>query len=116
MSVKRLRCLNNQHGCQAAKSLYGKRNVNVMLCIRRSAQISGFRSPGRINFMLWSLIFVGSRYGTCLMSPYGVVPTFVRNLWNTEFLVPSATPCTNFVLVDDHRVPVILNHYQCLLV
>jgi hypothetical protein len=34
----------------------------------RSAQTPGARSPGRLNFVRWHLMFVGLQYGTSLMS------------------------------------------------
>jgi hypothetical protein len=41
----------------------------------RSPRIPAARSPGRLNFVRWCLIFVGPQYGTCFMSL----------LWHLEF-------------------------------
>lgn len=38
-------------------------------------QIPRAKSPGRLNFVRWPVIFVGSQYGTCSMSSF----------WNLEF-------------------------------
>jgi hypothetical protein len=35
----------------------------------RGAQIPGTRSPWPLHFVRWRLIFVGTQYGTCFMSP-----------------------------------------------
>ena len=36
----------------------------------RGAQLSGSRSPLRINILRWHLTFVGPQYGTCFMLPF----------------------------------------------
>jgi len=40
------------------------------------AQIPGDRSPWRLNFVWWFLVFVNAKYGTCFMSQF----------WCLEFL------------------------------
>jgi hypothetical protein len=35
----------------------------------RGAQIEGFKSSGRQNFVRWRLIFVGLQYGISLLAP-----------------------------------------------
>jgi hypothetical protein len=42
--------------------------VSNILC--RGAQISGARSPGRLNLVWWRLIFVAPLYGTCSTSRF----------------------------------------------
>lgn len=41
--------------------------IKISTLLPRGAQSPGARSPGRLNFVWWHLIFLDPKYGTCLM-------------------------------------------------
>ena len=55
---------------------------NVLYIYSRGPQIPDARSPGRLNFISWLLIFLDTRYRTFFISPFcrlefwGVLPIF----------------------------------------
>ena len=78
-SCKTLRNLAKPHHTSCTKSLRApRRTVNLPASLARlwrGAQIPGAKSPWRLHFVRWCLIFVDPQYGTCFMSPF----------WRLEF-------------------------------
>jgi hypothetical protein len=80
--------------------------------ITSGAQTSGTRSPWRLDFVQWRLIFVGFRYGTWFMSSFWriellrwildfwsfKVPLDCSSSWNTRFIKLNASFFLSFSL------------------
>jgi hypothetical protein len=67
---------------------------NFLIISSRGAQIPGARSPWRLNFVRWRLIFVCPQCGTCCLSPFWRLefsggPTYVENF---SLLIPFIYP------------------------
>jgi hypothetical protein len=62
--------------------------IQKIVCVLQDGRVENpkARSPRRINFVLWHVILVGCRYGTCAMSSFWLVKIlrWLLDLWNTR--------------------------------
>jgi hypothetical protein len=69
MRIKKMHCV--AYGCKTRSLIL----LSTLEYLTRAAQIPGAISPSHPNFVWRGLIYVGSQYETCFMSP----------LWRLEF-------------------------------
>jgi hypothetical protein len=82
-------------------SLYMKINTSKWKCVvlqDRGAQITDARSPCRLNFVRWRLIFLDPKCGTCFMPLFWRLKSWGGSYIFEKFVHPC---CTMYIILHD---------------